>query len=125
MASGAAGEDWMLITTEASRPPAAAGEVGAIVTGADYRGLGLVRSLGRKGIPVCVLKNGDHWLAALSRFAGRTFGWPNGTEDERVAFLIGLAEHHGLHGWVLLPTDDEAGSLVARHHDQFRRSFQL
>jgi len=45
-----------------SRPPKPfAGErkdtcEGALVTGADYRGLGIVRSLGRRGIPVWVMK---------------------------------------------------------------------
>ena len=28
-------------------------EVGALITGADYRGLGVVRSLGRRGVQVC------------------------------------------------------------------------
>src|SRR5258708_24447608 len=32
---------------------------GALVTGADYRGLGIVRSLGRRGIPVWVLKRDE------------------------------------------------------------------
>jgi heterodisulfide reductase subunit A-like polyferredoxin len=29
--------------------------VGALVIGGDYQGLGIVRSLGRQGIPVCVV----------------------------------------------------------------------
>jgi predicted ATP-grasp superfamily ATP-dependent carboligase len=35
----------------------AAGRVqaGGIVIGGDYQGLGIVRSLGRRGIPVCVI----------------------------------------------------------------------
>jgi predicted ATP-grasp superfamily ATP-dependent carboligase len=99
--------------------------VGALITGADYRGLGLVRSLGRKGIPVCVLTHDDHWLARFSRFARRTFCWPPGSEDQRAEFLVRLAKKHGLRGWVLLPTDDDAVSLVARHHEQLAPVFQL
>ena len=29
--------------------------VGAVVVGGDYQGLGIVRSLGRRGIPVCIV----------------------------------------------------------------------
>jgi predicted ATP-grasp superfamily ATP-dependent carboligase len=99
--------------------------VGAVVTGADYRGLGLVRSLGRKGIPVCVLTHDDHWLAAFSRFTRRTFHWPAGSEEQRAEFLIDLAEKRGLQGWVLLPTDDAVVALVGRYHDRLGRVFQL
>ncbi len=45
---------------------------GALVIGGDYRGLGVVRSLGRHGIPVWVLKD-EHGLAASSRYARRSF----------------------------------------------------
>jgi len=40
---------------------------GALVMGGDCRGLGLVRSLGREGVPVWVIKQADHQLAATSR----------------------------------------------------------
>ena len=44
---------------------------GALVLAADYRGLGVVRSLGRRGIPVCVLTAADERLAGASRYASR------------------------------------------------------
>ena len=39
--------------------------------GGDYRALGVVRSLGRRGIPVWVVRSptGDHRLAGMSRFS--------------------------------------------------------
>jgi len=39
------------------------GCIGALVMDADYRGLAVVRSLGRHGIPVWVLQHGDQLLA--------------------------------------------------------------
>lgn len=115
--------DFRVVQTESR--PCRASRVGAVVTGADYRGLGLVRSLGRKGIPVCVLRHDDHWLAGFSRFANRSFAWPPGNDDERAAFLVRLAEKHGLEGWVLLPTDDEAVSVISRQHERLASVFQL
>jgi D-aspartate ligase len=45
-----------------SRPP------GAVVIGGDYQGLGIVRSLGRVGIPVCVIDD-EHSISRFSRYA--------------------------------------------------------
>ena len=57
---------------------------GAVVIGGDYRGLGVVRSLGRRGIPVWVLHD-EHRLASTSRFAQRSWAWPcQATEMEQV-----------------------------------------
>ena len=100
-------------------------EIGALITGADYRGLGVVRSLGRRGIPVCVLKRPGHRLAAVSKYARNSEVWPSGDEARGVDFLLDLAGRKGLKGWVLIPTDDEVVGLVARHHDILAKQFCL
>jgi D-aspartate ligase len=86
---------------------------GALVLGADYRALGVVRSLGRRGVPVWVLSEPAEPLASISRYASRHLPWPVG---DRLAFLRDLAEHDGLRGWALIPSADETAALVARHH---------
>ena len=100
-------------------------QIGALVTGADYRGLGVVRSLGRRGIPVWVLRRAGHRLAAASRYARNSTPWPAGTEAQGVEFLLDLANRQGLKGWVLVPTDDEVVNLVARHHGALSKQFCL
>lgn len=99
--------------------------IGAIVTGADYRGLGVVRSLGRQGIPVWVLKERDHPLASTSRYVQRTFPWPEADEQTKVGFLLDLAKNEGLDGWVIFPTDDAISGLIARNHDVLSKRYQL
>jgi D-aspartate ligase len=94
---------------------------GAIVMGADYRGLGVVRSLGRRGVPVCVLRQPGENLAAVSRYAARKIARPDGDDDAQVAFLQGL----GLDGWALFPTTDNDAGLVGRRHDELARTFTL
>jgi D-aspartate ligase len=96
---------------------------GAVVLGSDYRGLALVRSLGRRGIPVLVLRGGDDVLAAKSRYATMCVDLPKGTEDERCAFLFGLAERLELDGWVLFPTSDDSVGFVGRRHAQLATRF--
>src|SRR5439155_11840845 len=98
---------------------------GALVTGADYRALGVVRSLGRRRVPVWGLRSENDMLAATSRYACGTLSWPDGNEVERADFLASVAKRHGLKGWVLFPTDDEAVGLVARHHASLSEYFRL
>jgi len=96
---------------------------GAIVIGGDYRGLGVVRSLGRRGIPLCVITD-EHKLAGLSRFVSYRFGWP-ATEADQLKFLLELAAHRGFAGWALFPTGDEPAALIARNHACLEGSFTL
>ena len=98
---------------------------GALVTGADYRGLGIVRSLGRRGIPVWVLKDGGHFLGAASRYASRSLHWPPGDESRQVDFLANLAIREGLKGWALFPTTDEVVMLIARNHKALGAYYRL
>lgn len=93
---------------------------------ADYRGLAVVRSLGRRGIPVWVLQRGDHRLAALSRYSCRTVGWPaRHAEEEKLEFLIHLANDGDIGNWVLFPTGDQDAAFVSRHHRTLRQYFRL
>jgi D-aspartate ligase len=93
---------------------------GAVVVGADYRALGVVRSLGRRGIPVWVLRQGDDRLAGFSRYARHTTRSVAGAD-----FLLELADRHRLDGWTLFPTGDEAASLVARNHERLGARYRL
>jgi len=99
--------------------------IGAIVTGADYRALGVVRSLGRRGIPVWVLKKANYPLAGASRYARYSLVWPDGEEARRAEFLLNLAVSRGLKGWVLFSTNDNAVGLVARHHTSLAQQFRV
>ena len=102
------------------RPPA-----GALVLGGDYRALGVVRSLGRHGVPVWVVRQGDDTLAARSRYALRRLPWPeDADEDAQVAALLEIADM-GADGWALIPSADETASLVARRHDELAERFVL
>jgi D-aspartate ligase len=92
---------------------------GAIVLAADYRGLGVVRSLGRKGIRVWVLTQPEERLAGSSRYAERTLRRP---PDDLVGFLLGLA---GVDGWALFPTSDEDAALLGRHHAELSDRFTV
>jgi predicted ATP-grasp superfamily ATP-dependent carboligase/glycosyltransferase involved in cell wall biosynthesis len=90
---------------------------GALVLGANYRGLGVVRSLGRRGIEVWVARSDEHRLAERSRYARRSVDWPHGDPAGQVQHLLALASERGLDGWVVFPTDDLNTALLSRHRD--------
>jgi predicted ATP-grasp superfamily ATP-dependent carboligase len=99
-------------------------DAGALVIGGDYRALGVVRSLGRRGIPVWVLQQ-DDTLAGYSRFARRRLRWPDASETEQTNFLLGLADAYRLDGWVLFPTTEETAWLVSCNHRALSARFRL
>ena len=97
---------------------------GALVVGGDYRGLGIVRSLGRQGIPVWVVQYGET-LAGYSRYARRRLRWPESTEAGQISYLLDLADEHDLKGWVLFPTTEETAWLISRNHAALSTKYRL
>jgi len=93
--------------------------------GTNYRALGLVRGLGRHGIPVWVLETDQHKLASLSRYALRSLPWLASQDRSQVEHLLSLADKHNLEGALLFPTDDEGAVFVARNHALLSRRFNL
>ena len=87
---------------------------GAIVLGGDYRGLAVVRSLGRHGIPVWVFTD-EHTVAGTSRYAVQTSSLPD-SDREQVSLLQDLALERGVEGWVVFPTGDRTAAMLSRNH---------
>lgn len=98
-------------------------QAGALVLGGNYRGLGVVRSLGRRGLPVWIVRTDEHVVACASRYAQRSVGWPGGGELANVDHLLRLARRHRLDGWTLFPTCDETALLLARQREALARHF--
>ena len=89
-----------------------------------HGGLGVIRSLGRAGVPVYGVHEGPWAPAASSRYlAGRFFWQPSPADTDRVlAGLLHLAERIGQPS-VLLTTDDAGAIFLAEHGHELRRWF--
>jgi predicted ATP-grasp superfamily ATP-dependent carboligase len=89
-----------------------------------HGGLGIIRSLGRLGVPVYGVHEGPWAPAASSRYlAGRFFWQPSPADVERVLTgLLRLAERIGRPS-VLLTTDDAGAIFLAEHGRGLRRWF--
>ena len=109
----------------ATQPSKGSAITGALLMGADYRALGVARSLGRRGIPVWIVKQGGHLVAAASRYVSSLVPWPEGDDGTKVNFLGDLSTRHGLERWLLVPTDDFTVALIACHHETLAKHYRL
>jgi D-aspartate ligase len=98
---------------------------GALVLGASYRSLGILRSLGRRGITVWIVLMDDHRIGSVSRYARRSVRWPTSDPQQQITWLVELAEQEGLTGWTVFATSDEGAALIARNHSLLSRHFLL
>ncbi|MGH9433054.1 MAG: ATP-grasp domain-containing protein [Terriglobia bacterium] len=99
--------------------------VGAVVIGGDYQGLGVVQSLGRCGVPVCVVDD-ESSIAKFSRYATHAVKAPD-LRDERatVETLLDAGRRLGLKDWVLYPTRDETVAALSHHRHLLTECFRV
>ena len=99
------------------------GLTGAVVVGGDYQGLGIVRSLGRRGVPVCVIDD-EHSIARYSRYVTHHVRVESLRDQDRsVELILELGARLHLDGWVLYPTREETVAAFSRHRDRLRERF--
>ena len=100
-------------------------QVGGVVIGGDSQGLGIARSLGRHGVPVCVIDD-ETSISRASRFVRHTLRVRDLRSES--SLLDSLARAHGrfgLSGWVLYPTRDENVAALAANRDMLTRDFRV
>jgi D-aspartate ligase len=105
-----------------SRRPAS---TGAVVVGGDYNGLGIVRSLGRHGIPIVVVDD-EPSISRFSRYASRSVRVPSLRSEEAVEqTLLALGSDLQLGGWVLFATRDEIVASISTRRDKLSLVFRV
>jgi len=101
------------------------GRPGAVVVGGDYQGLGIVRSLGRYGVPVTVIDD-ERSISRVSRYATGHERVPELRDaEETVRILINACTRLGLRGSVLYPTREETVAAIAGHREELSEYFRL
>jgi D-aspartate ligase len=99
--------------------------VGALVIGGEHPGLGIARSLGRRGIPVYVLDD-QHSISKFSRYATRVIRVRDlRDEATTVDAVLEVGQRLGLKGWVLFPTRDETVAAFSRHRSRLAEFFRV
>ena len=111
--------------TPTSKPPTNPQQVGAIVIGGEHPGLGIARSLGRRGIPICVIDD-QHSVSQFSNYVTRVVRVKDlRDENKTVDSVLEVGQRYGLKGWVLFPTRDETVAAFSRHRDRLAEFFRV
>ena len=99
--------------------------VGAVVIGGEHPGLGIARSLGRRGIPICIIDD-QHSVSQFSRYATQVVRVKDlRNEQNTVDNVMEIGQRYGLKGWVLFPTRDETVAAFSRHRDRLAEFFRV
>ena len=101
------------------------GRIGAVVIGGEHPGLGIARSLGRRGIPVCVIDD-KFCISEFSKYVTRSVHVKDLQDPIRtVESVLEVGQRYGLEGWVLFPTRDETVAAFARHWGRLAEYFRV
>lgn len=102
-----------------------ANKIGAVVVGGDYQGLEIVRTLGRSGVPVCVIDN-EYSIAKYSKYCTHFVHQPKlREEEETIQSLLQTAAQLNLAGWVLYPTREEHVAAFSKRREELSRVFRV
>ncbi len=99
-------------------------ERGALVLGGAHGSLAVVRSLGRRGIPVWFAATGQH-VPKFSRYVRHSLSWPGAEDPRAFDYLLELGHRHRLNGWVLFPGGDQEARLISQHHAELSAVFRV
>ena len=100
-------------------------QVGAVVIGGEHPGLGIARSLGRRGIPICIIDD-QHSISQFSRYATRVVRVKDLRDEKNtVDSVMEIGHRYGLKGWVLFPTRDETVAAFSRHRERLAEFFRV
>jgi D-aspartate ligase len=113
------------VSPEAGSAARAARRPGALIVGGDYQGLGIVRSLGRRGVPTCVLDD-ERSIARYSRYTSHAVAAADLRQPEQVvSTVLETGRRLGLEGWVLYPTRDETVAAFSLHRSRLAEHFRV
>ena len=105
--------------------PAASTPLGALVVGGDHPGLGVARSLGRHGIPVCIVED-QFCISRLSRYATKVVRVENILDERKtVDAVLEVGRRFNLRNWVLLATRDETVAAFSRYRAELAEFFSV
>lgn len=99
--------------------------VGGVVIGGDYQGLGIARSLGRHGVPVCVVDD-EASVARASRFVQTVVRVRDlRKEASLLSALARTRDRLPAARWVLYPTRDETVAALAANREALLSDFRV
>jgi len=98
---------------------------GALVIGGHFQGLGVVRALAKKNIPIVVIDH-EPCLSRFSKYVWRFWKCPPPCQENQfVNFLVELASKLGDDKWIIFPTDDLTLKVLSKHKRLLEKYFHI
>lgn len=89
---------------------------GVIVIGDHVQGLGIIRSLGKRQVPVYLLNDKSLCIGRFSKYLTGFLKSPKISDQSNfLMFLMEIAGEYNLRGFILMPTNDEAVHLLSKN----------
>lgn len=105
--------------------PVQSGTVGAVVVGGDHPGLGIARSLGRRGIPVYILDD-QYCVSSFSKYATKVIQVENILDERKtVDAVLEVGQRYNLRNWILFPTRDENVAAFSRYRSKLEKFYRV
>jgi len=102
-----------IVDVDRSPQTSGLGNIGALIIGGDYQGLGIVRSLGVLGVPLCVIDD-EHSIARHSRYVSHSLKFADLRDPAKaVDAVIATHRRFNLQDWVVFPTRDETVAALS------------
>lgn len=97
----------------------------AVVIDAGFSGYGVIRSLGKRGIPVIGVDNYHRQFGLYSKYC-RSSICPDPKKNEKkfINFLVGLGKSFDSKG-ILFPTSDSSVYAISKHSDKLNKYYIL
>lgn len=112
-----------LLDSSAAFP--ATSHTGAVVIGGCFQGLGIVRSLGREGVPVCIIDD-ELSISRFSRYATYSVRVKDLRDERRtIDTVLDIGRRLDLKGWVLYPTREETVAAFSRYRSELMEEFRV
>jgi predicted ATP-grasp superfamily ATP-dependent carboligase len=103
-----------------------AANASAIVLGGHVQGLGIIRSLGRKGIPVYLIDDTAASIGRFSRYCTRFFCVPRMKQEEPLLdFLLKLPTSQAIQGGVIFPTHDATVEILSKNKERLSGRYRI
>jgi D-aspartate ligase len=99
---------------------------GVIVIGDHVQALGIIRSLGRRSIPVYLVHDKNLCIGRFSRYTKcylKTQGASN--ETAFIDFMIKLAKNEQVRDWILMPTSDAWVYVLSKHKETLEEYYKV
>jgi D-aspartate ligase len=98
---------------------------GAVIIGGHFQGLGILRSLAKQNIPICLLDR-EFCIGRFSRYSKKFYKCPSVRQESIFfEFMRSLAQRQNLEGWVVYPVDDEVVTFLSKNKSHLERYYRI